>query len=420
MKKEKLFILLTSLSLCLAGCSKEFDPFGFNNVEIISSEEASYISNEATNNLSSVNRLRKTESRVYDYRLAYQGSASSLARYDEAISESEVNIYSHGYINETSTKETQGDGFGNTIYFEAINRDTSFLDKQEDEQSSFYKLYQINEYINPNYSEDSITSLRSSYFSSVDQVEFSWDKHIRSLVGDGYSYNDFSYGSSGGKIYAFIQEVSQNSITNPLHSDQIIITYKEQMVVRYFNYDANYGWVIDYFAKKENLYWVTSLEGEMYENPLLVESSQSLYQYEYGNHPTHNFTIPTNSSSLNAYPVISSFTLFEDGLTLVSEETLDEAYLITNYSDDSLTYLSSLVDFSSDMFYLFSSSNTNYTDAYLGYDILNYDQLSLFSYTELDTYKYIQTTSSVRVYLIFGFTQDGELACVDAYYWSFI
>ncbi|MCD8194824.1 MAG: hypothetical protein LUD22_00745 [Coprobacillus sp.] len=422
MKREKLVVLLSCFILTLSGCNETFDPFDFNNLDIISSEVASFISNEATNNLSNVNNLRKSISSVSDYREAYLGSASSLARYSDTESESEISIYELGYINETRTVETDGDGFGNTLYFESYNRDSSFLEEtyleEEDNQETYYTLYQVNEYENPNYSENVITSLRSSLFGNSNDVYFKWDKLIRDLVGDSYVYSDFSYGSSDGKIYAFIQEVNQGNVVNPLHNDEIIITYTERMVVRYFRYDDTYGWVIDYFAEKENLYYVTSLEGGMYESPLLVESSESYYKYQYGKQDSYSFEIPSGSSSLDAYPVISTYELEEGNPTLVSTNELSDCYLITSYKDDDRTYLSSLIDFYPEELYLFSSSNLAYSDQFLGYDIINYDQLSIFNYIELDTYKYIEVSSSVRVYLIFGFTREGELVSVDSFYWS--
>ncbi|MCD8195447.1 MAG: hypothetical protein LUD22_04050 [Coprobacillus sp.] len=421
MKKEKFIVLITVLVFSLTGCNSTFDPFDFNNVEIISSEEARYISDEATNNLSYVSSLAKSESSIIDYRIAYDGSASSIARYQESDQKESISIYAnYAYQIDSKTKQSQGDGSGNVIYFETDNTDVAWLVYSEDEeQYPYYSLYQVNEYDNPNYSYDPIVSSKTSYFSSVDDVYLLWDKQIRNLVSDSYSYSDFSYGEAENKIYGFNEQVSQNTITNPLHSDEIIITYTERMVVRYFRYDNTYGWVIDYTAEKINLYWITSLDGEMYDSPLLVESSETLYQYNYGNRLAAQFNYPEQVQTTDSYPIIYSYRFdSENNLYLYTTQSLSNAYLVSNYGDSEYTYLAATVSFYSNRYYLFKSSSDEYSDEFFGYDIINYDQLNFFSLYEYEGLNYLSLLSNVSLYLVFGFTKDGEIYSLDAYYWS--
>ncbi len=435
MKRKSLLILSISI-LCLSGCSNSFDPFDFNNVEIISNEQATFISNEATNNLSSVSSLTKSESNTIDYRSVYTGSALPLANYQSNTIESNINIYSnYGYTQETKTTEIQGDGSGDTIYFETTNLDSTWLELKEeeketlsdnDELKSNYYLYQVNEYQNPNYNDDPIISSRYSYFSKEDEVSYTWDKQIRNLVSDSYSYFDFTYGTSEGKIYGFNESVSQNTISNPLHTDQLIITYSESMVVRSFSYDNNLGWVIDYFASKDDLYWVTSIDGSMYESPVLVQSQESLYQYGYKSLQTHSFSYPEEAQTSDAYPIMYLYNYVynneteQDELTFVRFSSLYDAYSVSSYGDSQHTYRGALLNIYSYEYILFSSSLEEYIDTKLGYEILNHDQLGVFSSFEVDGFNYLNTASSIRLYLIFGFTKEGELDTLDAYYWSML
>lgn len=422
MKKKILtLILLVSASIGLSACEEDFNPFDFNDLNIISSQESFYINSEATNNLLYVSSVDIDFLDRRDETNFYYGSASTYASYHEQLVDSTITFYSnHGYINEFNTKTTLGNGLIGRYYSETENTRLEWVNKDASSPSD-YLLYTVNEYNNPRSAEQPTISSTSSLFSNNEQYEIEWIKKCLDLVSDGYSYADFMYGSRDDKIYAFNQTVSEEIIKSPLVSGEDIITFTENMRVRGYEKHESLGWIISYSASRESLYYATSLSGDVYDDPLLIQQIQTIYTYHYDDITSNNFTFLQSDVLVDYQPILFTYTVNE-GEELVhtapsQTQTLEVNYLPRTDKDADLYYCTVLVDLIPTNYYLLGMIINDETYYYDSSFIHTNGNFSLDS-VEHDSLEFFTSYTPMRLYLVISLLEDGSIHNVEAYYWS--
>lgn len=424
MKQKILVIGVAVLSVfALTGCEEEFNPFDFNNLDIISSQESFYIDSTATNNLLHVSNVEKKEISRLDETSFYSGSASSYASYRENITESSIQFYSNrGYSNSEHNKTTLGNGLSGRYYSETINNTDEWISKDASSPSD-YLLYTVNQYNNPQSDAKPTISSSTSLFATADNYDIMWTKKCLDLVCDGYSYSDFKFGSRDGNIYAFEQSIVESVVTNPLVSGENIITYEENMRVRHYIKHETLGWVISYSATKQNLYYATSMTGEVFDDPLLVEENQVFYRYTYNELTSNAFVFLQSDVLLNYQPLLFSYTPVEgvalDYTNPTASEQLDIKYLPRSDKDADLFYCSCIVTLRPENYYLLGMDIDNKI-SYYDYSFIDIQGNFTLSVLDVDSAEFFTSHFPVKLYLVISLLEDGNIHTVQAYYWSTI
>ncbi len=418
--KNKVLFLSLILVIGVSGCNSTFDPFDFDFLDIISNEQAIYISNEATDNLSNVTSLTHTIESSEDNRSIFNGSAYYYGSYTNESYLEEITIYSNtGFSSKATTINESGDNYSGSYYYEANNSVDMWISYDKDEEVSY--AYYVNEFTNPNTEEESILSSYRGVFSTSSDYVPEWNMLVVDLVSDGYTYSSFDYyGSSNGDIYAYTESVSQSAIPNPLHPSESIITYSQSMSVRSFMRNSNLGWVINYSAHQENLYYATTIDGNVYENPVLVSEYQESYQYDYKSQGSKSFEFIESAETYTFQPSILVATISDEDQISYSNLSLREYGYLVNYSSSSLTYYSAIATLEKGRYYAcYMSSDEDYT--LYGAEIVSHDSLNILSSTSISlneelTCNFVSVDYDVRVNLIFGFNSEGEIISIDVYY----
>ncbi|MCD8203602.1 MAG: hypothetical protein LUB56_00525 [Coprobacillus sp.] len=417
--KNKVLFLSLILAIGVSGCTPAFDPFDFDSLDIISNEQAIYISNEATDNLSSVTSLTHSISSVDDNRSVFNGSAYYYGSFTNESYNEEITIYSNSGLTSTSTTITEsGNNYAGSSYYEVTNSTDIWMGYDSEEEVSY--TYYVNEFSNPNTEDESIQSSYRTVVNETDNYQIEWNMLVVDMVSDGYTYSSFDhYGASNGDIYAYSENVTQSSIPNPLHSDETIITYSQTMSVRSFTRDSNLGWVINYSAYQESLYYATTIDGNVYDSPVLVSEYQESYQYGYENNGSKSFSFIESVETYYYQPRVLVAYYIDDNLYYYSSSLSGYGYLL-NYSSSSLTYYSATITLRKGYYYAcYMSGDEEYT--LYGAETITRDDYDVFTFTSIElsedvSCNFVSVDYDLRVNLIFGFNADGEIVSIDVFY----
>ncbi|MCD8204556.1 MAG: hypothetical protein LUC16_01855 [Coprobacillus sp.] len=419
MKNKYLFLSLI-LVAGLSACNSSFNPFDFDSLDIISNEQAIYISNEATDNLSNVTSLTHSVTSSEDYRTVFIGSAYFYGYYSDETYTEDIDVYSNNGLSiSITTVSESGNNYAGSSYSEISESIDLWIEYDTQEEQNY--AYFVSEYSNPNSKEESILSSYRYVFSSETETGTDWNQLIVNLVSDDYTFSSFDhYGSSSDNIYAYSENITQSTVANPLHPSESIITYSESMSVRSFVRDASLGWVIDYSAHQENLYYSTTIDGNVYESPVLVEAYQEVYQYSYESNGSKSFEFIDSAETYYYQPNIISAAIDSQGeLTFSLVPLLGNGYLV-NYSNPSLSYYSATLELEADKLYACYMEIDDEIILY-GSEAISKDELSLLEAVEIEideetSYSFISVSYDVRVNAIFGFDSEGNIVSLDIYY----
>lgn len=325
-KRNYLFLIISILSL--SSCVKS-NPFEVNGLAIINEQEALYVSSIATSNLTNASKITVDKTSKIDKRKVYSGAAKQYAEYQSTKINSETVFYNnYGYSSTSNIYYMVGNGLDGSYYSEYQIEKDEWIDVIKDEFDSYYLFSNLN-IKNPNSSLENIKTNNSKYFSDTMNLDIDWRQYILSILEDGYSYSDYSYGTKDNKLYAFYQTVNEGLITNPLHPEKQVIIFNEIMRVRSFKKDARLGWVIDYSAEKNNIYHVTSLTGSIYESPILVEENETIMNYFYENKKSMNFSYVQNEAKIINTPYLVTYDVnsSDDSLIEIDRTRLNTPYV---------------------------------------------------------------------------------------------
>ncbi|MGM9873773.1 MAG: hypothetical protein ACI31G_02485 [Bacilli bacterium] len=412
MKKRNYIFLLLSL-LSLSSCVKT-DPFEVNGLAIINEQEAVYVSNQATNNLFKASKLVIEQTTKVDKRKVYSGAAKQYAEYKTIEENSTLNIYSnYAYSLHYSNYSLYGNGLEGSYYSEYEIDMNEWVDVSITNPGN-YDLYSSISIKNPNSKIEKISSSSIDTFSSFEEVDIKWRMNINELLSDGYTYSSYSYGTKDNKLYAFSQSVDEGLIANPLHPEEQIIIFNEIMRVRSFKKDSNLGWVIDYSAEKNNIYHITSLTGDIYESPILVEENEKVMTYSYDSKKAVSFSFVEEESRYIPVPYLA---VYDDSLIELSRTRINLSY--TSIYDDNYTYAISYLNFSKDEIYSFITRN-NGEDTKYGFPYFSRNDLNII-YNDLDiedSLSYFKSHYNTKLLILFSFDRSGQIVDIETLFIS--
>ena len=414
-KINKLFLLIPIFTLC--SCDEEFKPFDFYSLNIINEQESRYISSSSSDNFSNVSNIEKYETYKKDERKVYKGALSKYAECKNIEIKEKINIYkNHSYESSYYEKNKAGNGLDGSFYY-TVDKESQIwtdFDTSDISKVNIYKTEQTN------YSSLGKSCISSqTYFSSRVDWEINWNKKIRELCNDGYSYDDFSYGTSNGKFYGYFQVVNESVITNPLHPDDIdkkIIVFNEKMYVRSFKKDNELGWVVDYFAEKNNVYHVTSITGDIYDEPLLVEKNETIIKYSYQNRKNKIFEYVENEIYHTPKLFLLTFDKLTSDLATIYESNQLSFKIMPNYSSNSNTiFLLSEISLSKDKFYTFKLSNEE-NEMILDYTKLKNNDLNYLKEKNINNISTFTPYDDCTLLFIFECDSSGNINSFDSTY----
>lgn len=407
MKRKNILLLIMSF-LSLTSCVKS-NPFEVNGLEIINDQEAVYVSYQATSNLSYASKLTINKTSKVDKRKVYSGAAKQYAEYRNYEEKSEYVFYdNYAYSLNLTNYSLFGNVLDGSYYSEYEISKKEWLNNTS-LSSDDYLIYSSLNIKNPNSTNENIKTSSVNSFSNSFDVDIKWRNYSLSFLSDGYKHSDFSYGMKDNKLYAFYQSVNEGLIANPLHPEKQVIIFNEIMRIRSFRKDSKLGWVIDYYAEKNNIYHVTSLTGDIYESPILVEENEKVMNYTYEDKKSASFSFVQQYSKNIFIPYIATYEINEENqINEINRNRMNMPY-ISSY-DENYTYALSYLPLEAGPIYSLIIDDGNEEINY-GYNYFSLNDLNII-YNDLsidNSDKYFKSHFSTKFILITTFDSDGYI-----------
>lgn len=354
--KQKLFLLLPLLVPLLAGCGKgqktsEYDPFAIgDNLEKVSTTEATLIANEAYDNLSRTSSLRKTKVDIDDDTGFYTGAFSQYSTKKKTTTDFEVVYYTNkADINETRITTTY---VGNDTTIEEYS--VSSTDwygirpvRKGEEPSENYSLMtkEIQKY-------NGVSSTRFSHiddWSSEENLSPNWKHYIVDRIGNNYVKAGIAYSSS----YTYVRDkqhllgyfmssniVTENSKVAPGDEEMKYVKKVDILsVVDFYKDDLlEIDWTVRTVSTKTTTSYLSTIDGTESE-PIEVSRSEEVASLSYDTDHEPSSDIPTYELTTSIDFSISKFEFQEIEQEEPSEEpVIDLVCVDTKKLSDNNSY----------------------------------------------------------------------------------
>ena len=336
MMKKKLLIPLTAL---LCGCSNsnsstQFDPFMIgDNLEVISSVEASLIANEAYDNLKLVSTLSKSSTVSEDSTKFYTGSFASFAVNKKTTTKSQASYYANKI--ESNRDVTTITYLGNDSTEE--NRNTALTEwygiKPVEEGEEPSKNYALLRRTIDRYNGISSTRYSSSDdFSIPDNVNAVWNRHIVESINEDYLTSDILYSSNytyvrdNLHIVGYFMETTVTTETSKIAPGKEDVSYVKKVeslsVVDFYKDDVlEIGWTVRTVSNRTITSYLNSIDGSE-SDPIEISRQEDITSLSYERSHSQSEDIPTYE--------LSSFIPFAISKFAINEEQSDIEY-VTKY-----------------------------------------------------------------------------------------